>query len=151
MTFLPFSDAVYAGFGQEERFVASEILKARQICAQILLAVEIHVERRHIEKRQIEVFRRRVVDVCEQTVWRAGFGFSVDVTEKPLDTVSSLPSHDRGRDLIAKRDERDTRMRFQHAHLRNDIAPDAGAELLVIQERDVLGPGNADHETQAAG
>ena len=65
-----FADAVGAGFGEQQRLLAGDVLKPRQIRAQLRFAVQVDVERADVEERQIEEFGRRKVDVGEQRVRR---------------------------------------------------------------------------------
>ena len=50
LSVLAFANAVGAGFGEQQRFVAGDVLQAREVGAQLVFSVEIHVEGADIEE-----------------------------------------------------------------------------------------------------
>ena len=141
--------AVGAGFCHQQWFVAGDVLQTREIRAQVALPMQIHVERDHVDKRQVEILGRRVVDVGEQTVGRDRLGVVIELEQKSFDTLGAQPAHDAGGDFIAEREQQHRRMRRQRAHIRHDVAPDRAGHVPVVEERDMVRPRQAHHDAQA--
>ncbi len=79
------ANAVGARFREQQRLVAGDVLQAREIRAQLRLAVQIDVEGAEVEEREIEKFGRRKIDVREEVVRRLRLRFFVQIAEEPLD------------------------------------------------------------------
>ena len=105
-----FADAVDARFRQQQRLLSGDVLQPCQIGAQILLAVQVDVERADIEERQVEEFSRREVHVGEQAVGRGLFRFGVQPAQKALDPQPAVPAHDARRNLVAERKHQQRRV-----------------------------------------
>ena len=60
------TDAVGASFGEQQRSVAGNLLQPREVGAKLRLAVQVDVERAHVEAVEVQVLRRREVDVRQQ-------------------------------------------------------------------------------------
>ncbi len=63
-----FADAVGAGFGEQQRPLAGDVLQPREVGAQVGLAVQVDVERADVEGVDVEILGRREVDVGEQAL-----------------------------------------------------------------------------------
>ena len=140
--------AVGAGFGHEQRLVTGDVLQARQVRAEIALAMQVHVERDQVDERQVEVLGRRIVDVREERVGRDRLGVGIQLGEKPLDALRAEPAHDGGGDLVAERQHQDGRVRRERAHMSHDVAPDGPRHMPVVEERHVVGPRHPDHDPE---
>ncbi len=148
LTFLALADAVGAGLGEQQRLVSGNVLQPREVRAQLGLAVQIHVEGEDVEEREIEEFRRRKVDVREQAVGRGRLALFVQDAEITFDALPAVPAHDTGWNFVAQREGQDRGMVAQLGHLLDDLVADPPAERAVVEERDVLRPGQPDHHAQ---
>ena len=148
LSFFALTKAVGARLGEEQRLVAGDVLKAREIRAQLVRAVQIHVEGADVEKRQVEELGRGEVDVGEEAVGRRRLRLFVEHTQKPLDACPSVPPHDAGRNLVAKRESEDGRMIAKFRNLRDQCPPNLTPERAVVEEGDVLRPREADHDAK---
>ena len=101
LSLVSLANAVGSRFGEQQRLVAGDALKLTQVTAQIVFAVQIHVERADVEKRQIQELGRRKVHIREQRVRRFGFGILVEVAQKVFDAPAAMPADDGGGDLVA--------------------------------------------------
>src|SRR5262249_5801604 len=96
------SEAVEPQFAHQQRPIARHVLQAAQVRVEPLLRFQIDVERDDVEKREIEVLGRRIVDVRDQAVRVRRLDNAVEVLEISLDLLSSQPTDHRRRDLVAK-------------------------------------------------
>ena len=144
-----FSNRIGARFGQQQRFVAGDVLQPRQIRAQLGLAVQVHVERAHVEEREIQEFSRRKVDVREQGSGRDRFRVVIQVAQKTFDAQAAVPTDHARRDFVAEREHERRGMIRELADLVADFAPDRPRQPPVVQERHVLRPRQTDHHPQS--
>ena len=80
-----------------------------EIRAQLVLAVQVDVERADVEEREIEEFSRRKVDVGEEVSGDSVLGVAVEIAEKTLDADAAVPAHDVRRNLVSEREGRGSR------------------------------------------
>ena len=149
LPFEPFAKAVGAGLGQQQRLVARQMLQPPQVRPQIGVAVQIHVERTHVEVADVEMFGRREIHVGDEGVGRNGLHVVVQIPQETLDPRMPVPAHHRGRDLVAHRHHQRGRMRRDAARSVDDGATHLSGERRIVEKRDVLRPGNARHHVQA--
>ena len=94
-------DRVHAEFPEDERLVLREVLQAREVALEILLPVQVNVERHEIAVLREQVFGRGVARVGKK---RLRIGFLPDV-DQPLDELDDLPraqpADHRRRDLVS--------------------------------------------------
>ncbi len=145
----PFANAVGAGFGQQQRLGAGQVLQTPEIRAQIALAVQVDVEGAHVEAGEVEVFGGREVRVGEQRRRRRRLRVVVELAEEALDARRAVPAHHTRRDLVAHGEEQRGGMRRQATHIGGHLAPDAPCQRGVVEEGDVLHPRQPDHQAQA--
>ncbi len=126
-----------------------DVLQPREICAQLGFAVEIDVERADVEKRQVEKFGRREIDVGEEILRRRVLGILVQAAKKPLDADTAVPAHDARRDLVAEREHQDGWVIAELSDAGRELAADVALEVTVVEEGDVLRPWQSDHHAQA--
>jgi hypothetical protein len=143
-----FADAVGAGFRQQQRLVAGDMLQPREVGAQLRLAMQVDVERTDIEERKVEEFGGREVHVGEQRLRHRRLRVFVELVEKPFDSDPSVPAHDARRNLVAERDRQQRRMAPQLADAADELAADLALERAIVEKRHVLRPGDADHHAQ---
>jgi hypothetical protein len=73
-------------------------------------------------------------------------GRVVEAAHEPFDAPLAVPAHDRGRDLVADRVPEHRRVPLALADALAHAALDVLGPPLVIEERDVLLPGESDHD-----
>ncbi len=133
-----FANAVHARFGEEERLVSRDVLQAHEVRAQLRLTVQVHVERADIEKRKVQEFGRRIVDVSEQAPGRRVLRRAVEASQEAFDAQASVPADDGWWNLVSQREHQDGGVITKRAHLRDDLRLDALAKRAIVQECDVL-------------
>src|SRR6185295_8243385 len=102
---------------QNERAITSDILETCQVGLEWRLCLEKDVEADEVDKGQLQILGRGIVDVGDQTVRVGRFHRSIQPREELLDPVMPIPAHHRGRDLIPDRVAQDGRMAGASAHL----------------------------------
>ncbi len=151
LTGFAFANRVGAGFSKQQRLVARDVLQAREIRAQLWLAVQVHVERADVEEREVEEFGRREVDVREERLRRGVLRVLIQAPQEPLDAHAPVPADHAGRYFVAEREHEHGWMAAEVAHLRGQLAPDSLLQSTIVEEGDVLRPGEPDHHTQPVG
>ena len=124
------------------------MLEAGQIGTQLRLAMQIHVERDDIQKRQLEVFGRRVVDIGAQTVGRRILRHLVQLPQKPLHPHTAKPPCHGGRHFVPESEEQHGGVAAQTADGGLHLPPDTTAQSTVIEKRQMLRPRHAHHQTE---
>ena len=92
----------------------------------------------------------RIIDVRQQRVRRRRFRLVVQIAQKAFDPGASVPSHHCGRNFVAQREQHRRGMRRQPTNAVADRPADLALVRAPIQKRDVLHPGHADDDAQAA-
>src|SRR5260370_27494096 len=95
-----FANRIHAGFAEHQRPLARLSHQMCQVAAEVLLAMQIDIERNEIEKTQIEIFSRWIIRVSEE---RAGIDLLSEVTklgEKVADGARPMPSPDIRANLV---------------------------------------------------
>ena len=146
---LALANAVRARFREEQRLLSGDVLQPREVGAQIRLVVQVDVERADVEEREIEEFSRREVDVGEEAVRCRSLGVLVEAAQEPFDAHPAVPADDAWRNLVAEREHQHRRVIAELLHPGGDVAADRPLQLVVVEKRDVLRPGQADHHAQA--
>src|ERR1700685_4485325 len=98
---LALANRVHAGFAEHQRQLARLSHQMSEVAAEVLLAMQIDVERNEIEKTQIEIFRRRIVRVSEQRARIDLFTEVAQLGEKTADRAGTVPAHDIRANLVA--------------------------------------------------
>ena len=124
-------------------------MESREVSLEAVSLLEVDVEREQVEKRQIEILRRRVVDVGDQPAGIGVLDGFVQALEVALDRSAAKPPGERRLDLVAERVAKDRRM----AGDRRDLVPHDPFEIrriLAISEisRVLLGR-KSDHDLEA--
>src|SRR5207253_11242757 len=102
----------------------------------------------HVEEGEVEKFRGWKIDVREQALRRRVLGFLIEAPEETLDAETSVPAHDARRNFVAEREEQDGRVIAELADAGDRLPADSPRERGVVEERDVLRPGEPDHDAQ---
>ena len=112
-----------------------------------ILLLQVDVEAGKVQEIEIEVLGGGIVDVGDQRLRVLGLSHIVETLDEALDFFPAVPAHDRGRDLVADGVGEDPGMAGTGPHpLPLD---DGGCQLPVVEEGDMLLPGQADHDPQA--
>ena len=135
--------------GQEQRAVPGEVLQAGEVAPQVGLRVEVDVERADVEERQRQVLGRWVVHVGQQRLRRRRLHVVVELAQEAFDAGLAVPADDGGGNLVAEGEDEGGGVVRQLAHAGDDVAADAAAEIRVVEEREVLRPGQPHHHAQA--
>src|SRR5271169_5277922 len=115
-----------------------------EIAAEVLLAMEIDVERNEIEKTKIEIFGRRIVRVGEQRVRIDLFAEVAQLGEKFTDGARPVPAYDVRADLVADAVGGDGLAELARVeHALTDGVADFAHHVGGIEERHVKRPRDA--------
>src|SRR5271170_130942 len=98
---LALANRIHPGFAEHQRPLAGLSHQMRQVPAEILLAMQIHVERNEIEKTKIEIFGRRIVRIRKE---RGGINLFAEVPqlgEEVADGSRPVPAYDVRTNLVA--------------------------------------------------
>ena len=145
-----FADAVGARLGEQQRLVAGDVLQAREIGAQLGLAVQVDVERADVEEREIEKLGRRKIDVGEQALGRCALGVLVQRAEEPLDAHAAVPADDAGGISLPSANSEHGGVIAELANLaRRSRVRIVALQRAIVEKRDVLRPRQPDHDAQA--
>jgi hypothetical protein len=140
--------AVQSNLCNDERAIFGDVLEPREIGAETLLRFEINVKTNEVQKRKLQVFRSRIVDVRNE---RSGV-FRLDGPKEPLDELldspSPMPPNDTCRNLISHRIAQDRRMLRDALDGRAHVTLDPSRTHSVVKESDVLLPTHTNHDAQ---
>ena len=142
------ANRVGARLGQKQRLVAGDVLQSREIRAQLGFKMQVHVERADVEEGDIEKLGRREIDVGEEALGRRGSGVLIELAKKTLDAHTTMPTDHARRNFVAERDQQNRWMVAELAHLFDQFAPDGALQAAIVEERDVLRPGQPHHDPQ---
>jgi len=92
--------AVEADFGEDERPISGQVVKSSEIGIQRVLMFEVDIEAKKIEEREVEIFRRRKVDIGDERVRIGLFSRAIEPLQKALNRFRAMPADDRRRDLV---------------------------------------------------
>jgi hypothetical protein len=140
---LAFAHGVDAELRQHQRAVDREIVEAREIAAERPLLMQIDVEAEEIGEVDGQILGRGKVRVADETVGMDLLDRRHQPLEKAAHALGTMPAHDVGRDLVADEIGKKSAVPVEAAHRVGDAADDVGLEKRIIEEGDVLRPGNA--------
>ena len=140
--------AVGAQLGEQQRAVAGQVLEARDVAADAGGVVQVDVEREHVDERQPQVLGARVVHVGQQPAAVDLANLAAEPLEKPFHPVAAVPAHDRRRDLVSDRVAEERGVTSTALGLGGDPGCDVGGAPAVVEEGDVLLPGQAGHHPE---
>jgi hypothetical protein len=140
--------AVEADLRHHERLVAGLVVQAREVGLERVPVLEVDVEGVEVDERELEVLRRREVDVGDQPAGVLVLRRAVQALEEPLRAPAPVPAGDRSGDLVADRVRQDRRVAGDAADLLADALLDGARRRAVVEERDVLLPRQAGHDEQ---
>ena len=114
---LPVATTVQTQLRHHQRPAPGQVVQARQIRIQTFVRFQIHIERQKIQKRQLQIFRRGIIDIRHQALGILRLCPSIEPLQKPFQLAPSVPPHDRGRDLVADCVTEQRRVARQRPHL----------------------------------
>ena len=143
------ANRVHAELTHDERLVLGEVLETSQVAFKILPAVQVD-----IEGQEIDILRQKILGrgVARVGVEGAGILAACDV-DQVLDelrhALGSKPADHRGGDLVAEQVAEDRVMPFVLPYCIDHGLLDRGPYLGIIEELDMLHPGDAEEHTDA--
>ena len=143
------SAAVEPDLGHHERTVLRHVLQTSEIGVEPVALLEKDVETHKVEEGQLEIFRRRVVDVGDESLGVLGLGRAVQSLEEGLNAPAAVPTHDRRRDLVSDRVTENRGVADARPHALAHPLLDRACTAGVVEEGDVLLPRHSDHHVEA--
>ena len=143
------ASAVEADLGDQQRAVAGDVVEPGEIRLHRLVRFEVDVEADQIEKRQLEVFGRRVVDVGDERVPVDLLHGRAKLLDEALDLPTAVPPDDRGGDLVPDGVAEDGGMTRAGRDLLLDALDDLRRGSPFVEECNVVFPGEADHDAES--
>jgi hypothetical protein len=134
--------------GQQQRAVAADVLQTRQVGLQLTLSLQIDIERNHIEKGQVEVFRRRIIDVGDDRLGVLLFGDRVEPIQVASNAAAAEPARLRGHDLVSQRETQQRRVTSADPHFGAIAIDEIERQIAVYQITCGLLGGQPDHDPQ---
>ena len=120
-----------------------------EVSLEAVSLLEVDVEREQVEKRQIQVLRRRVVDVGDETAGILVLHGFVEALEVALDRSPAKPAGERRLDLVAERVAQDRRVAGDGHDLVAHDPLEIGSILAISEISRVLLSRKADHDLEA--
>jgi hypothetical protein len=145
----PVASAVEPDLGQNQGTIIGEIVQACHVGGKTLGRLEVHVEADEIREGELQVLGRRIIHVCHE---RCGIGLPDRLgqsSEETLDAIASVPAHDGRGNLVAHGVRKQRGMPGHGAHRVANAGADRPHAARIVEERDVLLPGEAGHHQQA--
>ena len=144
------AETVESQFAHDERSVTGDILQTPQVRLEPRRGLEVDVEAHEIEERELEVFRRGVVDVGHEPVRVLVLDHPAKPLEVALDLWATQPARHRRRDLIAEGIAQERRVTGTLADSLADQRLDLGHLLLAIdEEAHILFGGQSHHDPES--
>ena len=147
--FLAVPPAVQPDLGHHQGPVAGDVLEPRQVGRERPLRLQVDVEGHEVEERELEVLRRREVDVGDEALGVLLLGCAVEAVQEALDRAAAVPAHDRRGDLVADGVGHDGRVAGARPDPIADASLDRPGAFTLVEEGHVLLPREADHDHQA--
>ena len=148
LTLATVAAAVEPGFGDEERAIARNVLEARQICLERRLPLEEDIERDDIKEWQVEVLGARIIHVRRQSTLVLFLCSQVQALDEPLDLSPAMPADDRRGNLTADDVAEHRSVARAHPNLLAHPCLYGLCSPAIVQERDVLFPREAHHDSK---
>src|SRR5262245_43485930 len=94
------ANLVHAELSQYERHVTNNVLQPEQVTAKCLEVVQIDVKGDKIQKRKIQILRRRITRIGHQPGWIDLLNFIAQFSKKKFHATRPVPTNDFWRDFI---------------------------------------------------
>ena len=145
------TDGVHAEFGEDERFVARQVLQAREIADEVALAMEINIVAVEIDLARQQVFGRRKIRVGRERARVVLLDDADEPVEEFLHARRAVPAHEVGRNFIVDEKAEHGRVTGVGDGGLGHVALDRPHGLTIVEEEDALVPRNGDHDADALG
>jgi hypothetical protein len=142
-------ERVHPELAQQQRSIAHQVLQPEQVTPERPGVVQVDVEGREVQERQVEVLGRRIVGVGDQAI---GIDLLADVGQFPeeaLDPPAPVPAHDVGRDLVGDAVGEDATVPAAAPGGPPHGLPRLRLRGRAFQETEVFGPGHIDQHLEA--
>ena len=143
------ADGVHAELPHDEGLVLGEVLESGQVALEVLPAVQVDVESQEVDVLREEVLGRRVAGVGVERAGILPAGDIDQMLDELGDALGSEPAHHGGGDLVAEQVSEDRVVPLVLPDGRDDRLLDGGPDLGIVQELDMLHPGDAQEDADA--
>ena len=143
------ADGVHAEFPEHERTVLREVLQAREVAIEVLLTVQVDVEGEKVGVLRQQVFGRRKAGVRIKHLGVHALGQEDEVLDEFGHATRTQPTHHVAGDFIAHEIAENGGMPAVRFDRINHRFLDLAARFALVEEFDVLGPGNGNEATNA--
>ena len=143
------ADRVHAELTHHERLVVSEVLEACQVALKVLAAVQVDVEGQEVDVLRQQILGRRIARVGVQCAGILATGNVDQMLDEFGDALRPEPADHGGGDLVAEQVAEDGVVPLVLADGLDDRLLDGGAHLRVVEEFDMLHPGDAQENPDA--
>src|SRR5712692_10196011 len=113
-----------------------------------IAVLEIDIKGQKVQERQVQVLSRGVVHICDQTARRLLLGGAVQPPQEGLDSTPAMPADDGRGNLVADRVTQYGRVAGASVYARANTTLDITGQFTVVEEGNVLLPGQTDHDAQ---
>jgi hypothetical protein len=137
--------AVKPELGDQKRSISRDVVEAPEIGLQELVGLEVDVEADQVEKRELEILGRGIVDVGDEGFRIDGLDRRAEPLDEALDAAASMPPDNRCGNLVADRVAEKRGMSCACPGASLDTIHDPLGLSPVIEKCDVLLPVEADH------
>src|ERR1051326_2729807 len=124
------------------------MLKPREVITKVGSIVQVYVEREDINKRKLQIFRRREVRVRNQSVRVTIFGNGAQVLQECFNSFTAVPRHDWRWYFLPNAIHQYCRMFPTREYTLLHFPDHLPADLAVLKEADVLHPRNHRNHTK---
>ena len=135
---LAMPEAVKSDLAHNKRSISRHVLETRQVRTEPLGRLEVHVEAHEIEKGQLQILGRWIVDVGDQTLGILGFDDPIEPLQVALDSTAAQPTHGGRRNLVPDRVTQDGGVTGASSHFGPYELLDVGRSPPIDQVADVL-------------
>src|ERR671918_1861050 len=113
-----------------------------------LAVLDVDVVGGKVDLRELEVLRRRIGGVGDQSARIGLVGEVTQLVQEPFDFRRAVPPNDRGRYLVPDDNPKQCWVAAERSDATSDRVLDLQPGRATIEERDVLCPGYASHDPQ---
>src|SRR6266849_6650764 len=145
---LAVSPAVQTDLRQQQRAVTSKGLQTCKVGLECVLRFEIYVETEKIEEREFQKFSCRKIHISNKRLGVFSFCQPIQLLNEPLDSPAPQPANNSGRNFISHRIAKHRRVTGTLPYSLADACFNCPGSARIIQECDVLLPGQSHHDSQ---
>src|SRR6266436_8219648 len=145
---LTVSSAVQTDLRQQQWAVTSKGLQTCKVGLECVLRFEIYVETEKIQERELQKFSCRKIHISNKCLGVFSLCHPIELLYEPLDSPSTQPAHNSSRNFITHRIAKHSRVTGTLPHSLADACFNCAGSARIIQECDVLFPGQSHHDSQ---